>query len=64
MPVRGPGSDTVVREVAEETGCTAVVEHLLGVGPRFVPADRARRPAPVGRDEPALGGARAIRTAK
>ncbi|GEB49753.1 NUDIX hydrolase [Streptomyces cacaoi] len=36
--------DTVVREVAEETGCEAVVERLLGADSRVVPA--AERPAP------------------
>ncbi|MEV5981184.1 NUDIX hydrolase [Streptomyces sp. NPDC052114] len=35
--------DTVVREVAEETGCDAVVERLLGVDSRVVPA-ADRRP--------------------
>jgi 8-oxo-dGTP pyrophosphatase MutT (NUDIX family) len=30
--------DTVVREVAEETGLTAVVERLLGVDSRVIPA--------------------------
>ncbi|HEV2639567.1 MAG TPA: NUDIX hydrolase [Actinocrinis sp.] len=34
--------DAVIREVAEETGCTAVVERLLGVDSRVIPAaDRA-----------------------
>lgn len=33
--------DTVVREVAEETGYDAVVERLLGVDSRVVPADVA-----------------------
>ncbi|WP_431038945.1 NUDIX hydrolase [Streptomyces sp. P6-2-1] len=36
--------DAVLREVAEETGRTAVVERLLGVDSRVVPA--AERPAP------------------
>jgi 8-oxo-dGTP diphosphatase len=36
--------DTVVREVAEETGCDAVVERLLGVDSRVIPA--AERPSP------------------
>ncbi|GGN08674.1 hypothetical protein GCM10011609_55480 [Lentzea pudingi] len=31
--------DAVVREVAEETGCTGEVERLLGVDSRVVPAD-------------------------
>ena len=35
--------DTVVREVAEETGCAAVVERLLGVDSRVIPATQARR---------------------
>lgn len=30
--------DAVVREVAEETGCDAVVERLLGVDSRIIPA--------------------------
>jgi 8-oxo-dGTP diphosphatase len=30
--------DTVIREVAEETGCDAVVERLLGVDSRLIPA--------------------------
>jgi len=30
--------DTVIREVAEETGCVAVVERLLGVDSRVIPA--------------------------
>lgn len=34
--------DTVVREVAEETGCSAVVERLLGVDSRVIPAAVAR----------------------
>jgi 8-oxo-dGTP pyrophosphatase MutT (NUDIX family) len=38
--------DTVVREVAEETGCSAVVEHLLGVDSRVIPAAESRRPGP------------------
>lgn len=33
--------DAVIREVAEETGCDAVVERLLGVDSRVIPvADR------------------------
>jgi 8-oxo-dGTP diphosphatase len=35
--------DTVVREVAEETGYTAAVERLLGVDSRLIPAAEARR---------------------
>ncbi|MEZ7131852.1 NUDIX hydrolase [Nonomuraea sp. AD125B] len=34
--------DAVVREVAEETGCDAVVERLLGVDSRVIPATVAR----------------------
>ncbi|MFI2098147.1 NUDIX hydrolase [Streptomyces venezuelae] len=34
--------DAVIREVAEETGCAAVVERLLGVDSRVVPAATAR----------------------
>ncbi len=34
--------DAVVREVAEETGCDAVVERLLGVDSRVIPAADAR----------------------
>ncbi|PSK93696.1 ADP-ribose pyrophosphatase YjhB (NUDIX family) [Murinocardiopsis flavida] len=34
--------DTVIREVAEETGCTAEVESLLGVDSRVIPAAAAR----------------------
>lgn len=30
--------DSVIREVAEETGCDAVVERLLGVDSRVIPA--------------------------
>ncbi|MGI5478719.1 NUDIX hydrolase [Streptomyces lavendofoliae] len=36
--------DAVIREVAEETGCAAVVERLLGVDSRVIPA--ADRPLP------------------
>jgi len=35
--------DAVVREVAEETGCEAVVERLLGVDSRVIPAAEALR---------------------
>ena len=35
--------DTVVREVAEETGYDAVVERLLGVDSRVIPAAEAHR---------------------
>jgi ADP-ribose pyrophosphatase YjhB (NUDIX family) len=34
--------DTVIREVAEETGCDAVVDRLLGVDSRVIPATIAR----------------------
>ncbi|MEV4292738.1 NUDIX domain-containing protein [Nonomuraea bangladeshensis] len=34
--------DAVIREVAEETGCDAVVERLLGVDSRMIPAAVAR----------------------
>jgi 8-oxo-dGTP pyrophosphatase MutT (NUDIX family) len=34
--------DAVLREVAEETGCEAVVERLLGVDSRVIPAAEAR----------------------
>ena len=39
--------DAVIREVAEETGCDAVVERLLGVDSRVIPAAdrRPRRPS-------------------
>lgn len=36
--------DAVIREVAEETGLEAVVERLLGVDSRVVPAAERRRP--------------------
>ncbi|MEU3317656.1 NUDIX domain-containing protein [Streptomyces sp. NPDC006785] len=36
--------DVVIREVAEETGLRAVVERLLGVDSRVVPAGERRRP--------------------
>ncbi|WP_406117081.1 NUDIX hydrolase [Streptomyces anulatus] len=36
--------DTVIREVAEETGLEAVVERLLGVDSRVIPAGERRRP--------------------
>ncbi|MCX4459874.1 NUDIX domain-containing protein [Streptomyces sp. NBC_01340] len=38
--------DAVIREVAEETGCEAVVERLLGVDSRVIPA--AERTIPGG----------------
>jgi 8-oxo-dGTP diphosphatase len=34
--------DAVIREVAEETGCAAVVERLLGVDSRVIPATESR----------------------
>ncbi|MFH9425721.1 NUDIX hydrolase [Streptomyces sp. NPDC017529] len=34
--------DAVIREFAEETGCEAVVERLLGVDSRVIPAVEAR----------------------
>ena len=34
--------DAVIREVAEETGCQALVERLLGVDSRMIPAGEAR----------------------
>lgn len=34
--------DAVIREVAEETGCQAVVQRLLGVDSRVIPAAQAR----------------------
>jgi 8-oxo-dGTP diphosphatase len=39
--------DTVIREFAEETGCDAVVERLLGVDSRVVPAAERRSPGPL-----------------
>ncbi|MET9859773.1 NUDIX domain-containing protein [Streptomyces smyrnaeus] len=45
--------DAVVREVAEETGCDAVVERLLGVDSRVVPA--AERTVPGGPDHQNVG---------
>lgn len=36
--------DTVVREIAEETGCSAVVERLLGVDSRVIPGTESRQP--------------------
>ncbi|GAB2893818.1 hypothetical protein GCM10022245_31400 [Streptomyces mayteni] len=38
-----PPCDAVTREVAEETGYEAVVERLLGVDSRVIPAAEARR---------------------
>jgi 8-oxo-dGTP diphosphatase len=39
--------DAVIREVAEETGCEAVVERLLGVDSRIIPAAGRRFPGPL-----------------
>ena len=36
--------DTVIRELAEETGCDGVVERLLGVDSRRIPAAERARP--------------------
>ncbi|MFD4241013.1 NUDIX hydrolase [Streptomyces sp. NPDC058525] len=45
--------DAVIREVAEETGCDAVVEALLGVDSRVIPA--AERTVPGGPDHQNVG---------
>ncbi|MFG2892529.1 NUDIX hydrolase [Streptomyces sp. NPDC048248] len=45
--------DAVTREVAEETGCDAVVERLLGVDSRIVPA--AERTVPGGPEHQNVG---------
>jgi ADP-ribose pyrophosphatase YjhB (NUDIX family) len=39
--------DAVIREVAEETGCDAVVECLLGVDSRVIPVAERRVPGPL-----------------
>lgn len=39
--------DAVIREVAEETGCDAVVERLLGVDSRVIPGPQRFEPGPV-----------------
>ncbi len=39
--------DAVTREVAEETGCDAVVERLLGVDSRVIPVAERRLPGPL-----------------
>lgn len=39
--------DAVIREVAEETGCEAVVECLLGVDSRVIPLAELNVPGPV-----------------
>ncbi|MFE2033795.1 NUDIX hydrolase [Streptomyces scopuliridis] len=45
--------DAVIREVAEETGCDAVVERLLGVDSRVIPAPE--RTIPGGPDHQNVG---------
>jgi 8-oxo-dGTP diphosphatase len=45
--------DAVIREVGEETGCQAVVERLLGVDSRVIPA--AERAAPGGPEHQNVG---------
>ncbi|MEU7160883.1 NUDIX hydrolase [Streptomyces chrestomyceticus] len=45
--------DAVIREVAEETGCDAVVERLLGVDSRVIPA--AERAIPDGPEHQNVG---------
>ncbi|UUU19260.1 NUDIX hydrolase [Streptomyces sp. DSM 40750] len=45
--------DAVIREVAEETGCEAVVERLLGVDSRVIPA--AERNVPGDREHQNVG---------
>ncbi|WP_063058980.1 NUDIX hydrolase [Nocardia sienata] len=45
--------DTVAREFAEETGCAAAVERLLGVDSRVIPA--AERAVPGGPDHQNVG---------
>lgn len=45
--------DAVIREVAEETGCDAVVERLLGVDSRVIPA--AERAVPGGAEHQNVG---------
>ena len=39
--------DAVIREFAEETGCNAMVERLLGVDSRVIPAAERRLPGPL-----------------
>lgn len=39
--------DAVIREVAEETGCEGLVERLLGVDSRVIPAAERRVPGPL-----------------
>ncbi|MEU5950735.1 NUDIX domain-containing protein [Streptomyces sp. NPDC047525] len=45
--------ETVIREVAEETGCSALVERLLGVDSRVIPA--AERAVPGGPEHQNVG---------
>lgn len=45
--------DAVIREVGEETGCDAVVERLLGVDSRVIPA--AERAVPGGPEHQNVG---------
>ncbi|MEU6609486.1 NUDIX domain-containing protein [Streptomyces shenzhenensis] len=45
--------DTVIREVSEETGCDALVERLLGVDSRVIPA--AERAIPGGPEHQNVG---------
>ncbi|WP_329180346.1 NUDIX domain-containing protein [Streptomyces decoyicus] len=45
--------DAVIREVAEESGCDAVVERLLGVDSRIIPA--AERTVPGGPEHQNVG---------
>lgn len=45
--------DAVIREVAEETGCDAVVQRLLGVDSRVIPA--AERTVPGGPEHQNVG---------
>lgn len=45
--------DAVIREIAEETGCDAVVERLLGVDSRVIPA--AERAVPGGPEHQNVG---------
>ncbi|MFG1818792.1 NUDIX hydrolase [Kribbella sp. NPDC049174] len=48
--------DAVIREVAEETGCDAVVERLLGVDSRLIPsAGRTVAPVIAGRHRSRAG---------
>lgn len=51
--------DAVIREVAEETGCQGVVERLLGVDSRVIPA--AERTVPGGGEHQNVGIFYAVR---